>query len=100
MAQIWGRPSGHYPPRQWCPGNPKQPPYIVNPFIDWDCSVCHTSYPANYGMGNVTSQGMPITIWDGDDPPIEAITIRQCRRSASCAPSGRREQRQEGHPSG
>ncbi len=65
-------------PHQWCPGNPKQMPYIVNPYIDWDWSVCHTWYPTNYAMGNVTSQGRPISIWDGDNPPIEAITRRQC----------------------
>ncbi len=67
-----------FAPHQWCPGNPKQPPYITNQFIDWDWSICHTWYPTNYGMGNVTSQGSPISIWDGDNPPIEAITRREC----------------------
>ncbi|MEI6252309.1 MAG: hypothetical protein WCP30_05840 [Mycobacteriaceae bacterium] len=65
-------------PHQWCPGDPKQPPYIVSPLLDWDWNVCHTWYATQYGMGNVTSQGRPDAIWDGDNPPIEAITIRQC----------------------
>ncbi|MFV8320761.1 hypothetical protein [Mycobacterium sp. 23] len=77
----WGAGVAHaetFTPHQWCPGNPKQPPYVVNQFIDWDWSVCHTWYPTNYGMGNVTSQGSPISIWDGDNPPIEAITRKEC----------------------
>lgn len=65
-------------PHQWCPGNPKQMPYVTNQYVDWDWSVCHTWYATNYGMGNLTSQGTPISMWDGDNPPIEAITIRQC----------------------
>lgn len=63
---------------QWCPGNPKEMPFVVNPFLDWDWSVCHTWYPTNYGMGNVTMQGRPTAIWDGDNPPIEAITRQHC----------------------
>ncbi|OBG63070.1 hypothetical protein [Mycobacterium sp. E3339] len=77
----WGMGVAHadtMEPHRWCPGDPKQMPYIVNQYIDWDWSVCHTWYPTNYGMGNVTSQGRPTSIWDGDNPPIEAITRRTC----------------------
>jgi hypothetical protein len=71
---------------RWCPGDPKQWPYIVNPFIDWDWNVCHTWYPTTYGMGNVTMQGRPTSIWDGDNPPIEAITRQQCPPIAFMCP--------------
>ncbi|MGD1171662.1 hypothetical protein ACKUVQ_06410 [Mycobacterium seoulense] len=73
-------------PHRWCPGNPKQMPYVVNQYIDWDWSVCHTWYPTQYGMGNVTMQGRPTSIWDGDNPPIEAITIRHCPPIAFMCP--------------
>jgi hypothetical protein len=65
-------------PHRWCPGNPKNMPYVVNGLIDWDWNVCHTWYSTNYGMGNVTSQGRPMSIWDGDNPPPEAIAPRVC----------------------
>jgi hypothetical protein len=65
-------------PHHWCPGNPKNMPYAPNAFVDWDWNVCHTWYPTNYGMGNVTSQGRPTSIWDGDNPPPEAIAPRVC----------------------
>jgi hypothetical protein len=73
-------------PHRWCPGNPKNMPYVVNSLIDWDWNVCHTWYPTNYGMGNVTSQGRPTAIWDGDNPPIEAITRHQCPPIAFMCP--------------
>lgn len=73
-------------PHRWCPGNPKNMPYVVNDQIDWDWNVCHTWYPTNYGMGNVTMQGRPTSIWDGDNPPIEAITRRQCPPIAFMCP--------------
>jgi len=65
-------------PRHWCPGDPKQGLAIPSQFVDWDWSICHTWYETNYGMGNLTAQGRPISAWDGDNPPIEAITVRQC----------------------
>ncbi|WP_156689176.1 hypothetical protein [Mycobacterium sp. Marseille-P9652] len=58
-------------PYHWCPGNPKQMPYAPNQYIDWDWSICHTWYPANYGHGNVTENGRPTSIWDGENPPPE-----------------------------
>ncbi|OBK53985.1 hypothetical protein [Mycobacterium sp. 1081908.1] len=73
-------------PHRWCPGNPKNMPYVVNDLIDWDWNVCHTWYPTNYGMGNVTSQGRPMSIWDGDNPPPEAITPRGCPPIAFMCP--------------
>ena len=42
-------------PHDWCPGNPKNMPYVPNSMIDWVWNVCHTWYATNYGMGNVTS---------------------------------------------
>ena len=63
-------------PHTWCPGNPKNMPYVVNGSIDWDWTICHTWYPTNYGMGNVTANGRPISIWDGANPPPAAITPR------------------------
>lgn len=65
-------------PHRWCPGDPKNMPYVVNSLIDWDWSVCHTWYPTNYGMGNVTMQGRPTSMWDGDNPPPEAIERFHC----------------------
>jgi hypothetical protein len=73
-------------PHRWCPGNPKNMPYVVNQYIDWDWNICHTWYPTNYGMGNVTEQGRPTSIWDGDNPPIEAITRHQCPPIAFMCP--------------
>jgi len=73
-------------PHRWCPGDPKNPPYVVNQYIDWDWSVCHTWWPANYGYGNVTMQGRPTSIWDGDNPPPEAVTPRQCPPIAFMCP--------------
>jgi hypothetical protein len=73
-------------PHRWCPGNPRNMPYIVNGEVDWDWAVCHTWYPTNYGMGNVTMQGRPTAIWDGDNPPPEAITRRGCPPIAFMCP--------------
>jgi hypothetical protein len=73
-------------PHRWCPGDPKNPPYVVNQYIDWDWSVCHTWWSANYGMGNVTMSGRPASIWDGDNPPPEAVTPRQCPPIAFMCP--------------
>jgi len=33
-------------PYHWCPGDPKNMPYVPNGEIDWDWSICHTWYPA------------------------------------------------------
>jgi hypothetical protein len=49
-------------PHRWRPGDPKNMPFVVNGDLDWDWSVCHTWYSANYGMGNTTEQGRPISI--------------------------------------
>jgi hypothetical protein len=75
-----------YPAGHWCPGNPKNMPFVPNSLIDWDWNVCHTWYPTNYGMGNVTEQGRPTSLWDGDNPPTEAITRRQCPPIAFMCP--------------
>lgn len=73
-------------PHRWCPGDPKNMPYVVNQYIDWDWNVCHTWWPANYGYGNVTMQGRPTSIWDGDNPPPEAVEPRQCPPIAFMCP--------------
>ena len=66
-------------PHHWCPGDPKYEPYAPNPFVVWDWNVCHTWYGTNYGMGNVNDVwGKPASVWDGDNPPPEATTPRQC----------------------
>jgi hypothetical protein len=56
-------------PHDWCPGNPKNMPYVPNSMIDWVWNVCHTWYATNYGMGNVTSQADPFQFGDGDNLP-------------------------------
>ncbi len=73
-------------PHRWCPGDPKNMPYVVNGLLDWDWNVCHTWYSANYGQGNVTMQGRPVAIWDGDNPPPDAITPRECPPIAFMCP--------------
>jgi hypothetical protein len=75
-----------FAPHRWCPGDPKNMPYIVNDGVDWDWSICHTWYPTNYGMGNVTMHGQPFALWDGDNPPAEAITRRTCPPIAFMCP--------------
>jgi hypothetical protein len=73
-------------PYHWCPGNPKNMPYVPNGDIDWDWSICHTWYPAAYGTGNVTMQGRPTSIWDGDNPPPEVTYRQQCPPIAFMCP--------------
>ena len=71
----------------WCPGNPKSMPYAPNNFVDWDWTVCHTWYGTNYGQGNVSYVwGSPASVWDGDNPPLDAITPRQCPPIAFMCP--------------
>ena len=68
-----------FPPHQWCPGDPKNYPYSPGDSVGWDWSVCHTWYPTKYGMGNVNSvSGSPMSIWEGNDPPLDAITRTRC----------------------
>lgn len=45
-------------PHRWCPGDPKNMPYVVNQYIDWD----------------------------GDNPPPEAVEPRQCPPIAFMCP--------------
>ena len=73
-------------PHRWCPGDPKNMPYVVNDEVDWDWNVCHTWYPTNYGQGNVTMAGRPTSIWDGDNPPPDAIAPRVCAPIAFMCP--------------
>jgi hypothetical protein len=73
-------------PHRWCPEDPKNMPYVVNDSIDWDWSVCHTWYATNYGWGNVTMNGRPTSIWDGDNPPPDAIAPRVCPPIAFMCP--------------
>ena len=56
-------------PHSWCPGNPKNMPFVPNGMLDWDWSVCHSWYPVAFGQGYVTLHGQPVSIWDGADPP-------------------------------
>ncbi len=71
---------------RWCPGDPKNMPYVVNDEVDWDWNVCHTWYPTNYGQGNVTMANRPTSIWDGDNPPLDAIAPRVCPPIAFMCP--------------
>jgi hypothetical protein len=73
-------------PHHWCPGDPKNMPYVVNDQLDWDWNVCHTWYSTNYGQGNITMAGRPTSIWDGDNPPPDAITPRVCPPIAFMCP--------------
>jgi hypothetical protein len=73
-------------PHYWCPGDPKNMPYVPNGELDWDWNICHTWYSTNYGQGNVTMAGRPTSIWDGDNPPPGAITPRQCPPIAFLCP--------------
>jgi hypothetical protein len=73
-------------PHHWCPGDPKNMPYVVNDQLDWDWNVCHTWYSTNYGQGNITMAGRPTSIWDGDTPPPDAITPRVCPPIAFMCP--------------
>jgi hypothetical protein len=75
------------PERHWCPGQRHDPPTGPGDVV-WDWNVCHTFYSTNYGMGNVVNSynGQISSIWDGDNPPIEAITIRHCPPIAFMCP--------------
>ncbi len=73
-------------PHHWCPGNPKNMPYVPNDLIDWDWGVCHTWYAVNYGWGNVTMHGLPTSIFDGENPPPEAIAQHVCPPIAFMCP--------------
>ena len=73
-------------PHHWCPGDPKNMPYVVNGDLDWDWNVCHTWYATNYGQGNISIAGRPTAIWDGDNPPPDAITRRVCPPIAFMCP--------------
>lgn len=73
-------------PHRWCPGDPKNMPYVPNDTLDWDWNICHTWFSANYGQGNVTAGGRPIAIWEGDNPPPDAITPRGCPPIAFMCP--------------
>ncbi len=76
-----------FPPHHWCPGQSKNLPNGPGEFVNWDWTVCHTWYGTQYGMGNVNYVwGAPASVWDGDNPPVEAITPRQCPPIAFMCP--------------
>jgi hypothetical protein len=56
--------------------------------VVWDWNIGHTFYSTNYGMGNAANSynGRTASIRDGDNPPIEAITIRHCPPVAVMCP--------------
>ena len=66
-------------PHQWCPGNPKQMPYVVNQYIDWDWSVCHTWYPTNTAWAT--------SLCRAGRPRSGTATTRRSRRSRSALPA-------------
>ena len=75
-------------PWRWCPGDSMSEGLDtatgrgapgVN--VNWDMTVCHTWYGTNYGYGNINPY-----VWDGDNPPPEAITPRQCPPIAFMCP--------------
>ena len=75
-------------PWNWCPGDSMSEGLhpdtgrgapVVN--VTWDMTRCHTWYGTNWGYGNINPY-----IWDGDDPPPEAITPRQCPPIAFMCP--------------
>ena len=72
---------------EWCPGQRKDPPTGPDEVV-WDWNVCHTFYFTNYGMGNVVTSydGTNAPVWDGDNPPPDAITRRQCPPIAFMCP--------------
>ena len=74
-------------PHHWCPGQRRDPPTGPGSVV-WDWNVCHTFYFTNYGMGNVVTSydGNIAPVWDGDNPPPEAITRRQCPPIAFMCP--------------
>ncbi len=76
-----------FSPHHWCPGQRKDPPTGPGDVV-WDWNVCHTFYFTNYGMGNLVTSydGKNAPVWDGDNPPLEAITPRQCPPIAFMCP--------------
>ncbi|WP_156622640.1 hypothetical protein [Mycobacterium sp. 852014-50255_SCH5639931] len=74
-------------PHHWCPGQRHDPPTGPGDVV-WDWNVCHTFYFTNYAMGNVplAYNGKTSDVWDGDNPPPEAITPRQCPPIAFMCP--------------
>ena len=75
-------------PWHWCPGDsmsegldPTTGRGAPGVPVDWDMTRCHTWYGTNYGMGNINPY-----IWDGDNPPPEAITPRPCPPIAFMCP--------------
>ena len=75
-------------PWHWCPGDSMSEGLDTATGrggpglnVDWDMTRCHTWYGTNYGMGNINPY-----IWDGDDPPPEAITPRPCPPIAFMCP--------------
>ena len=76
-----------FAPHHWCPGQRHDPPTGPGDVV-WDWNVCHTFYFTNYGMGNVVTSysGENAPVWDGDNPPIEAITRRHCPPIAFMCP--------------
>jgi hypothetical protein len=49
--------------------------------INWDMNVCHTWWYVNWGMGNINPG-----VWEGDNPPPEALAPRQCPPFAFMCP--------------
>jgi hypothetical protein len=76
-----------FAPHRWCPGQRKDPPTGPGDVV-WDWNVCHTFYFTNYGMGNVVHSydGAIASVWDGDNPPPDAITRRHCPPIAFMCP--------------
>jgi hypothetical protein len=75
-------------PWTWCPGDsmseglhPDTGRGAPGVSVDWDMTRCHTWYGTNWGMGNIAPY-----IWDGDNPPPEAITPRPCPPIAFMCP--------------
>jgi hypothetical protein len=68
-----------FAPHHWCPGQRRDPPTGPGDVV-WDWNVCHRFYFTNYRMGNIVNSydGNISDVWDGDNPPPEAITRRQC----------------------
>jgi hypothetical protein len=76
-----------FAPHHWCPGERRDPPTGPGDVV-WDWNVCHTFYFTNYGMGNVVHSydGAIASVWDGDNPPPDAITRRHCPPIAFMCP--------------
>jgi hypothetical protein len=86
-AAVFGAATAHADgAHRWCPGDPKNMPFVVNDQLDWDWGICHTWYSTNYGGGNVTIAGHPASIWDGANPPPDSIEPRACPPVAFMCP--------------